>query len=131
MLEMNINENKELLNWSETYEAILKDKNSQISLKDKQIKKYQSQMLEALSKNEDLTTYSRKLANKYNDLLYSIKDNTEAMSYKEMISEGKLNAVEGQLSYLRADILERFKKEETFKKEAKKKRRKNSLISKK
>ena len=94
-------ENKELIGWSETYEEVLRDKNAQLSLKDKQIQKYQSQVLNAMKKNEDLANYSRKLANEYNVLLNSFKDSKEAESYKLLIAEGKLNAVEGQLAYLR------------------------------
>ena len=74
MMEMNISENKELMNWSETYENILKDKNYQIALKDKQIKKYQDQLLDAMKKNEDLSIYTRKLANQYSEVANSIKD---------------------------------------------------------
>ena len=115
-------ENKELIGWSETYEEVLRDKNAQLSLKDKQIQKYQSQVLNAMKKNEDLANYSRKLANEYNVLLNSFKDSKEAESYKLLIAEGKLNAVEGQLAYLRKDVLEKARKEEIYRKESEKKR---------
>ena len=115
-------ENKELIGWSETYEEVLRDKNAQLSLKDKQIQKYQSQVLNAMKKNEDLANYSRKLANEYNVLLNSFKDSKEAESYKLLIAEGKLNAVEGQLAYLRKDVIEKARKEEIYRKESEKKR---------
>ena len=88
----------------------------------KQIQKYQSQVLNAMKKNEDLANYSRKLANEYNVLLNSFKDSKEAESYKLLIAEGKLNAVEGQLAYLRKDVLEKARKEEIYRKESEKKR---------
>ena len=46
----------------------------------------------------------------------SIKDNKEADNYKLMISEGKLHAAEGQLTYLRNDILAKARKEEIYRK---------------
>ena len=69
-----------------------------------------------MKKNEDLGNYSRKLANEYNSLMNSIKDNKETESYKLLTAEGKLHAVEGQLTYLRKDVLEKARNEEIYRK---------------
>ena len=56
-------ENSELLRAHQGYSDLLEQKGKQIDLKELENKKYREQLLEALDKNQELTTYCRQLAN--------------------------------------------------------------------
>lgn len=100
-------QNNEVMRLHSSIIPIIGEKDKQIELKELEVRKYRQQMLDLMNKNQQLTNYSRKLANQYTILLHSIKDNEEVALKRQCSAGSKLKMMENQVSFLRDNILKK------------------------
>lgn len=98
-------QNAEVMRLHSSLIPVLEDKDKQIQLKELEVKKYREQMLDLMNKNEDLTNYSRKLANEYTILLHAIKDSEETALKRQASASSKLKMMQNQVTFLRDNVL--------------------------